>query len=1158
MAQYDELTGLLSMKGFLNAVRNFLTLSPGMQHVLIFFDICAFRDYNHKYGFQEGDTFLMQFADELRKTFPGDNITRLSADQFSVLTDKDDVSGRIEHLHHFVHVLQKNVSLELKAGIYVQNGSNDTNVSLMIDHARLAAKSIHDQYDHNVAVYNDDMAEREELQRYILNHFSEALEYGYIETWYQPVIRTISGKISSFEALCRWNDPEKGILSPALFIGVLEDAHLIQKLDLRMVENVCQDIKTAEALRHPVVPISINLSRNDFLGIDAFEEVNAIVTDHGLSPEMINIEITESTLEAEPEYLRHQISRFHEAGYEIWIDDFGSHYSTLGTLKDFDFDVLKIDQAFVRGMEHNQKARTLVASVVNMAKHLGIHTLCEGVENHEQIEFLRTIGCEQLQGFYYSRPLPIADIRHLIPEFGLETPQRSRCYKAIGTINMMSDSPMEFGRSYDHGSKVPLMLVETAVENTVLLYHNPAMDDMARSLNQKDADGFLRYLMSISTYRNIIRHAIINPEDTSDVNSLDLVINNKFCSIRFRTIASKTGSYAYLAFTGLILDSSSAISRSMNIHDGIRHLLTIFSRIDLFNLDTGKAENIYLNTAQDKLTDFADTNKKTIETYAEKYLNEEDRSSFIEFYDMSKLKSRMLAQGTNHITAIFTTRDKTNRQHAQSYTLIPFRRGRNTIVLSCIRNITNSLYNRAFQDQLAQNTSVGPDILNESMVDLLTSFQGILQINAAEDNYTLLYRNWEPVFGSDSTFSKAVRVFCKDNVHPDDHDRYLAFMNPKSWSDHVSKDSSHEFSDSFRIRNDSGNYSWLIHNIIRNIRDAKLFTLAIHRVSNPAEENMFDFWYSQGRDLQMHIDPVTKLLDRRGIDHKLGQYITNFPQTPGVLIDLNIDSFKIINDLLGRDIGDQTLNRLADSLRENFSDGDIIGRNAADEFIVFMKDSVLSDAEPIVKRLVSNPMTIDFHGGSYRFFLSAGLVEYPKQGRKPGTLCRKANAALCSAKQTKGHSYRIYNSEICSENRLQLSKSITDLATDLPKAILVYKMADELQILYASEYLIRLCECDSLDDFTEYSKSSFLSILCPEDREKTTQCIRDYNQAHQNPSNSAESSSEYLVFCQKCRIMTKKGNIRAIQNCCRLVHSVYYGDIFYVFLNNADTAPSQP
>ena len=119
-------------------------------------------------------------------------------------------------------------------------------------------------------------------------------------------------------------------------------------------------------------------------------------------------------------------------------------------------------------------------------------------------------------------------------------------------------------------------------------------------------------------------------------------------------------------------------------------------------------------------------------------------------------------------------------------------------------------------------------------------------------------------------------------------------------------------------------------------------------------------------------------------------------------------------------------------------------------------------------------------------------------------------------------------------------------------------MADELQILYASEYLIRLCECDSLDDFTEYSKSSFLSILCPEDREKTTQCIRDYNQAHQNPSNSAESSSEYLVFCQKCRIMTKKGNIRAIQNCCRLVHSVYYGDIFYVFLNNADTAPSQP
>ena len=1157
MAEYDELTGLLSMKGYLNAVRKYLTLSPEIQHVLIFFDICAFRDYNHKYGFQQGDELLLQFAVELRKTFPGDYITRLSADQFSVLTDSHDVSGRIEHLHLFVHVLQKNVSLELKAGIYVQSGPDDTNVSLMIDHARLAAKSIHDQYDHNAAVYNDDMAEREELQRYILNHFSEALEYGYIETWYQPVIRAVSGKICGFEALCRWNDPSKGILSPGIFIGVLEDAHLIQKLDLRMVDNVCRDLKTAEANGRPVVPISINLSRNDFLGTDAFQEVHAIVSGHDISPEMIRIEITESTLEAEPDYLRHQISRFHEAGYEIWIDDFGSRYSTLGTLKDFDFDVLKIDQTFVRGMETSQKARTLVGSVVNMAKHLGIHTLCEGVENSAQIEFLKTIGCEQLQGFYYSKPLPIAEIRKLIPKFGLETPQRSRCYEAIGRINMMSDSPMEFGRSYDHGSKVPLMLVEATAKGTALLYHNPAMDEMAQSLNLLDTDGFLKYLMSVSTYRNIIRHAITNPEDTSDVSSLDLVISNKFCSISFRTIASKTDSYAYIVFTGLILDSSSTISRSMNIHDGIRHLLTIFSRIDLFNLDTGKAENIYLNTAQDKLTDFADTNKKTIETYAEKYLNEEDRASFIEFYDMTKLNSRILAKGTNHITAIFMTRDRTNRQHAQSYTLIPFRRGRHAIVLSCIRDISNSVYNRAFQDQLALNTSVGSDSLNESMANLLTSFQAVIQINAAEDSYALLYRNWEPVFGSYFTYTEAVRTFCRSDVHPDDRQRYLAFMNPENWSDHASESSFHEFSDSFRIRNDTGDYSWLVHNIIQNMRDTDLFTLAIHRVSNPSEENMLDFWYSQGRDLQMHIDPVTKLLDRRGIDQKLGQYISSYPQTPGVLINLNIDNFKIINDILGRDIGDKTLCRLADSLRENFPDGDIIGRNAADEFIIFMKDSVLADAEPIIKRLVSNPMTVGFHGDSYRFFLSAGLVEYPKQGRKPGTLCRKANAALCSAKLTKGHSYRIYSPEICTENRLQLSKSITDLASDLPKAILVYRMADDLQILYASEYLIRLCECGSLEEFTEYSKSSFLSILCPEDREKTEQHIRDYNKTHRNSSDSPEMPAEFLVFSEQCRIITRKGNIRTIENCYRLVHSVYYGDIFYVFLNSADCTPAQ-
>lgn len=1158
MAEYDELTGLLSMKGYLNAVRKYLTLSPEKQHVLIFFDICAFRDYNHKYGFHEGDDLLLQFAEELRKIFPGDYITRLSADQFSVLTGSQDVSDKIEHLHIFVHALQKNVSLELKAGIYLQNGPSDTNVSLMIDHARLAARSIHDQYDHNIAIYNDDIAEREELKRYILNHFNEALECGYIETWYQPVIRTLSGRICGFEALCRWNDPINGILSPALFIGVLEDAHLISRLDLRMVENVCRDLKTAESGGRPVVPISINLSRNDFLGADAFNEVNSIVTQSGISPELINIEITESTLEAEPEYLRHQISRFQEAGYEIWIDDFGSRYSTLGTLKDFNFDVLKIDQTFVRGMESNQKARTLVASVVNMAKHLGIHTLCEGVETREQIEFLNTIGCEQLQGFYYSKPLPIMEIRKLISKFGLESPQKARCYKAIGEINMMSDSPLESGRSYDSGSRVPLMLVKADQKGTRLLYHNTAMDEMAESLNLRDSEDFLQYFMSVSTYRSIILHAITHPGNTQESNSLDLVISNKFCSISFRTIASKTDSYAYLAFTGLILDSSSAITRSIHINDGIRHMLTIFNRIDLFNLDAGTAENIYLNTAQDRLTDFCDTSKETIAAYAEKYLDEEDRSSFIEFYDMDKLNTRIPDRNASYITAFFRSHDKTSRQHLQSYTLIPFSTNGARMVLSCISDIGNTIYNKAFQEQLIRNASIGPDRINESMADLLTSFLGIVQVNAAEDSYTLIYRNWDSAFRTHRTFTQACENFCKNNVHPDDRERYLAFMDRRTWMERAAENNLHEFSESFRIKNGSGGYSWLIHNIIQNGHDAAVFTVAVQWTGSSSQEKMLDFWYSQGRDLQMQIDPVTGLLDRRGIDQKLLRYIRSYPSAPGVLINLNIDNFKIINDILGRDIGDRTLCRVADALRQNFDDGDIIGRNAADEFIVFMKDSSLTEASSIVNRLVSSPMTVDFHGESYRFFLSAGLVEYPKQGSKPGTLCRKANAALCSAKQSEGHCYRVYNSDICTENRTHLQKSITNLASDLPKAVLVYKMADDLQILYASEYLLRLCECDSIDEFNEYSKSSFLSILCPEDRDKTRERIRKYYAEHGDPSDIRESLPDYLAFCQKYRIKTRKGRIRTIRDSCRLVHSVYYGDIFYVFLDDADTIPDLP
>lgn|GEM_PF-597196 len=1152
MAEYDELTGLFSLKGYGNAVHQRLNQDSGASYVLIFLDISAFRDYNHKYGFQEGDNLLLCFARELQHVFPDDPVTRITADQFSVFTDKPDISEQIEVLHHFVHTLQKNVSLELKAGIYILRDFEEKSVSLMIDHARLAARSIHDQYDRNIAIYNEDLADREELQRYILNHFDEALDKHYIETWYQPEIRTLTGKICGFEALCRWNDPVRGILSPAVFIPVLEDAHLISRLDMRMLENVCRDMTSFFDQDTVVVPVSINLSRNDFLGIDAFREVHAILQTYHIPPELIHIEITESVLEADPEYLRLQLKHFHDAGYEIWMDDFGSHYSTLNILKDFDFDVLKIDQAFVRNIEGNQKARTLVASVVNMAKHLHTHTLCEGVETSQQIDFLRTIGCEQLQGFYFSKPQPLCEIRKLIPALGLETPQKKRTFNTIGQINLLSNSPMEFERSYDMGSQVPIMLLEVTPEQTQVLYHNPAMDKMAGSLNLRNADGFLQYLMSLPAYKNMIRQSLEVPESAETTHSLDFIISNKFCSISFRTVAAKLESYAYVIFTGLLLDSTSSVVRSMNIHEGIRHLLTVFSRIDLFNLSEETAENLFLNTAQDKLTDFASTDKQALEIYAKKYLEEADRESFLDFYDLHSLKRRVLAKGTNNVSAVFATYDKVGELHTQLYTLIPFRRGSDDMVLSCVHDISNSLYNRVFRDQLLPMNQAGSSSLNDSLIDLLAAFQGIIQINAREDSFSLIYRNWAPVFPERAdSFQEVMRDFSRNYVHPGDVKRFQTFTSFAFWKQRMKESGQFHISECFRIRKESHAYTWLDFHLIQDQKNPDIYTLSIQWIRNHTESEMLDFWYSSGQEALTQSDPLTGLLNRRGIDSRIKRYMVRHPSTPGVLIALTIDNFRIVNDILGRSFGDQILKEVASTLRVAFPEDDIIGRNGADAFLVFMKDTSLADAEHIVGRLVSRPMSMDFHGSSCSFTMLAGMAVYPHDGRKTGSLCRKASAALRAAKSGTAPNYRIYDAALCTENRLLLSRDLKRLDGDLPKAILAYRTGADLQILYASNDLVRLCGCRDLQEFTDYSKSSYFQILKPEDRERLKTVLQEYIDAAQDLDDDSADQNDAPVFHESFRILAKDGQVHPVENECRFVQSIFYGDLYYVFLEEA-------
>lgn len=269
---------------------------------------------------------------------------------------------------------------------------------------------------------------------YIQTHIDEAVAKGWLRIHVQPVIRAMTEKVCSVEVLSRWVDPVYGTIPPCEFVPALEEKDLSYKLARFVLEEAGSMIRRYIDAGGPVVPVSINFSRRDFETIDPFAEVEGMVLRYGIPRSMVCIEITESSVMEDPVTIGKAIDRFHQAGYGVWMDDFGSAYSSLNALKDFGFDEIKLDKAFLRDL--NDKGREIITSCIQMARHLHIHTVCEGVETPEQAQFLLDAGCEKLQGFLYARPLAPDDLaRHLTEHgIGVESPDERILHDATGLM----------------------------------------------------------------------------------------------------------------------------------------------------------------------------------------------------------------------------------------------------------------------------------------------------------------------------------------------------------------------------------------------------------------------------------------------------------------------------------------------------------------------------------------------------------------------------------------------------------------------------------------------------------------------------------------------------------------------------------------------------
>ena len=411
----DELTGIHNMVHFRNEAEKLLSyVTTDKENIIfLFFDIENFKSYNEKYGFHEGNELLIKFAHMIEESFKGSLVSRFSDDHFVVLTRVDGAKNIIGQLSGEIKRLQKEVHLELKCGAYKPVGA-EADISLACDRARFACNSIKKHYDRTLRLYDKSLEDKFQLKHYIVNNIDNAIEKGYIKVYYQPVVSTEDGCICGLEALARWEDPNYGLLSPSSFIEILEEYRQIYKLDEYIIEAVCRDYRNSADEHRPFAPVSLNFSRLDFELCDIVGYLCETVKKYSVPKNYIDIEITESALTDQQDFLPDAIRNLRRFGYKVWLDDFGSGYSSLNVLKDYHFDVLKIDMKFLSGFTSNEKTRPILENIVRLTKELDMISLTEGVETAEQFSFLEAIGCDRAQGYLFSKPVPLDVLREKI------------------------------------------------------------------------------------------------------------------------------------------------------------------------------------------------------------------------------------------------------------------------------------------------------------------------------------------------------------------------------------------------------------------------------------------------------------------------------------------------------------------------------------------------------------------------------------------------------------------------------------------------------------------------------------------------------------------------------------------------------------------------
>ena len=431
IAYTDPLTGYANFAKFKEDGKEMLkNASPG-EYYMACADIVGFRYINDAFGYDMGDQILIEITKNIAELLnEGEIFSRISGDKFVILT-KRDLSETDNEL--FIYKLTERIStigplakshirLEIQMGIYkIQpNDIEELSLNAMYDRCLIALYSI-EHSDTGIAVYDSSIYNEQLEKKNIESRMHEALQNGEFRVYVQPKYRTSNGKLAAGEALIRWVDPEKGLIPPVKFIPLFEQNRFVHDVDLYVMEVVARFLRMRLNEGLPVVPISLNISPVEITMPNFKESYISIKDKYDIPDKLIELEFTEGIFFDDEKYFQEIIKDFQNHGFTCSIDDFGSGYSSLNILKSLPVDTLKLDRIFFKESDNIARDRSVVRSVVSMARALNIKTVAEGVETIETVDFLKLIGCTLIQGYIYSKPLPLTEFEERLNTENIDT-----------------------------------------------------------------------------------------------------------------------------------------------------------------------------------------------------------------------------------------------------------------------------------------------------------------------------------------------------------------------------------------------------------------------------------------------------------------------------------------------------------------------------------------------------------------------------------------------------------------------------------------------------------------------------------------------------------------------------------------------------------------